>query len=96
MNMDAKAKALFAQFDADLEALREKNRTLLRQCANAMLANAERPPALVATEDAPRLDLRRAERLAKRQQISPKRARHEYAETYYEASGFLSPAKRIS
>ena len=85
-------RELFAQWDADLDAMRERERALLRRCANAMLSNAAPEPVLVATDDAPRLNLGRAVKLARRRPISAKRARHEYAALHAEASGFLRPA----
>ena len=89
------AKATLAQFDRDLAAMQEQNRKLLAQVANAMLSNAAPEPRLVALEDAPRLDLPRVRR-APAKRVNAKTWRHRNNAEYFEASGFLSPAKRIS
>ena len=50
---------LFAQWDADLEALRAQERRAALLAANAMLANAKPEPRLAALEDAaPRNEFR--------------------------------------
>lgn len=51
--MSTVTRNLFAQWDADLEAMRERERVLALRAANAMLENATPEPRAVALDDAP-------------------------------------------